>query len=359
MLRVTIADLFRTTVLGLKPRPSLSNAAHVTPQLSSPFAPTADQLTAIVWSDVTGGAYQPTTRAAAMAVPAVARARHLLCGIIARMPLVSLTGGAVDGDQPPWTQRTDSDLSPYHRMLWTVDDCLFYGWSLWALRRGSETNGSQVLDALRVPWERWNIDGDGAILVDGLPVQADQACLIPGPHGGLLNDSGTIIRMAADNIRAAANAARNPNPNIDLHYTGDADMDDEEIDALIKRWADARQGENGGVAFTNRLVEANVVGTHSAQLLVDGRNADAVDVARSASVPSASVDAIAPGGSLEYTTAETRNQELLDYGAQLYMDPIVARLSQDDMIPRGRRIAFDTSQLTTLTPSPTGAPTSD
>lgn len=349
----------REVLSGLLLGKPTTEGAYITQQLASPWA-TPDQLQAVVWADVFGTDYTPLTRQVAMAVPAVARMRHLLCGIVARMPLVQLTGDTPNPTQPGWTQRTDGDLSPWHRMLWTMDDHLFYGWSLWACRRGAPTDGSQPLAMARVPWARWKIDtGTGQLLVDNQPVAADQAILLPGPHGGLLNDGQTIIRMAADNLQAAANAARNPNPNIDLHYTGDKPMDETDIQALIKIWSDARRGLNGGVGFTNALVEAKPMGAHDAQLLVDGRNADAVDIARQGSVPASMLDASSAGASLTYETTEGRNQQLLDYGAQLYMDAIAARLSQDDVCPRGQRIAFDTTQLTSLTPNPTGAPTSD
>lgn len=354
---MTLLDYLRSTVLGLPG--STGNYATVTPQLASPFAPTPDQLQSIVYSDVTGGEYRPVTRASAIAVPAVARMRHLLCGIIASMPLVSMSTDTPDAVQPRWTTRTDGQLSPWHRMLWTVDDHLFYGWSLWAVQRGAVSDGSPVIDALRVPYDRWEVDGDGRILVDRQPARADQAVLLPGPHGGLVNDQGVILAMAADNLRAAASAARNPNPNIDLHYTGDEPMPDADIDTLIGRWATARQGLNGGVAFTNKYVEAKPMGAHDAQLLVEGRNADAVDIARAGSVPAAMLDATSAGASLTYETTEGRNQQLLDYGAKLYMDAIAARLSMDDVVPRGHRIAFDTTQLTSLTPATTGAPTDD
>lgn len=346
----TLRDLFRTTVLGL---PS-SGGLATTPQVGSPW--TAGDLTAIVWADIFGGDVQPITRALAMAVPAVAKARHVLCSVIGPLPLLSMTGDTRDLVQPQWMQRTDGDLSPFHRMIWTVDDLFHYGWSLWAAKRGFD---GDLLAAARVPYDRWAVDSDGFLTVDSQRVQADQAILIPGPHGGLLNDSSTIVRMAADNLQAAANAARNPNPNIDLHYTGDEPLPDDQRDSLIKVWSDARRGLNGGVGFTNKFVEAKTVGSHLDKLLIEGRNADAVDVARAAGIPAASVDANSAGASLEYTTAQTRNQELLDYGVQFYMDAIRFRLSQDDCVPRGHRTAFDLSQLTTLTPNPTGAPTSD
>jgi hypothetical protein len=356
----TLRDLFSTVVLGTRPSSSLAsspNYSKMTPQVGSPW--TTGQLSQIVWADIYGGDPAPVTRAMAMAVPAVAKARHVLCSVVGPLPLVSFAADVKDPEQPLWMQRTDGDLSPFHRMLWTVDDLLFYGWSLWAAKRGAPTDGSPLLAAARVPQDRWSVDSDGFIQVDNQRVQAGQAILIPGPHEGLLNDSPTIIRMAADNLQAAANAARNPNPNVDLHYTGDEPQSQDDIDSLLKVWSDARRGMNGGVGYTNKLVEAKTLGSHLDKLLIEGRNADAVDIARAAGVTASSVDATAAGASLEYTTATTRNQELLDYGVKFYMDAISSRLSQDDCVPRGHRTAFDVSEFTTLTPSPTGAPTSD
>jgi hypothetical protein len=86
----------------------------------------------------------PVTRGMAMAVPAVAKARHLLLRRRATSPGV-VPGPTKDPEQPLWMQRTDGDLSPFHRMLWTVDDLLFYGWSLWAAKRGAPTDGSPLL----------------------------------------------------------------------------------------------------------------------------------------------------------------------------------------------------------------------
>lgn len=355
----TLRDLFQTIVLGQRPSSPLASAdySRLTPQVGSPW--TTGDLSAIVWADVFGGEVVPVTRSVAMAVPAVAKARHVLCSVIGPLPLLSFAGETQDDPQPLWMQRTDGDLSPFHRMVWTVDDLLHFGWSLWAARRGSVTDGSPLLAAARVPYDRWAIDSDGYITVDTQRVLAGQAILIPGPHGGLLNDSATIVGLARDNLQAAANAARNPNPNVDLHYTGDEPLDDATRDSLLTVWADARRGLNGGVGFTNKLVEARVLGSHLDKLLIEGRNADAVDIARAAGVTASSLDATAAGASLEYTTAATRNQELLDYGVKFYMDAITGRLSQDDCVPRGHRSAFDLTEFTTLTPTPTGAPTSD
>lgn len=357
---------FMRTLLGSPPpdvqaalrRGVLDNVGRVSTQLASPFSPTPDHLQTIVWADIHGADYSPTTRAMGMGVPALKRGRDTLVRVIASMPLISLTGDVRDTPQPRWMTRTDGELHPWHRMVWTVDDLFWYGWSLWAVQRGAGSDGRPILHAGRVPWHRWGVDGESRILVDDRPVQADQCILIPGPHGGLLSDNPTAIRMAADNLQAAATAARNPVPAVDLHYSGDEEFTEEEIDAKLARWTTARRSQTGGVAWTGKNIEAKALGSHDANLLVEGRQADAVDMARIASVPASVVDAPS-GDSLTYTTDETRNQQLLDYGAQLYMDAITARLSMDDVVASGRRTAFDTSQFTQLTPNPTGAPTDD
>jgi hypothetical protein len=316
-----------------------------------------DQLQAIVWADLTGGEAQLLTRASAMTIPAVARQRHLVCGTVASCPLVVAQGAIPLPEQPRWTTRTDGPLSPYHRMLWTADDLLFHGWSLWWAHRG---HGGELLSAERIPTERWEADELNRIKVDGEYVNdASRIILIPGPHEGILNFGSPALMRMLDNLDAAATAARNPSAYLELHYTGDVPLTDTEIDSLIDRWAQARRGDNGGVSYTGKNLEVKEHGTHEAHLLIEGRNADAVDASRMVSSPAAMADATAAGASLTYETTSGRNQQFLDYGAKFYMDPIAARLSMDDVVPRGQRTAFDIGQLTTITPSPTGPATED
>lgn len=329
--------------------------------LASPF-PHTGELQAIVWADLLGEDFRPITRAAAMAIPAVARQRHILCGSVARNPLVPLQGSTpLTGDQFRWMTRGDGPLSPYHRMLWTVDDLIFHGWSLWSATRGAAEAGMRpLLSTDRIPMDRWETDEVGRIKVDGeLVTHGDEVILIPGPHEGILNFGASSLRRMVDNLEAAANAARNPSAYLELHYTGETPLTDTEVDKMIERWARARRGENGGVSFTGRSIEVKEHGTHESHLLIEGRNADAVDASRLVSSPAAMADATSAGASLTYETTSGRNQQMLDYGADFYMDAIAARLSMDDVVTRGNRVAFDTGDFTTPTPSATGAPTDD
>ena len=58
------------------------------------------------------------------------------------------------------------------------------------------------------------------------------------------------------------------------------------------------------------------------------------------------LDATTAGASLTYETVAGRNAKFIDYGVALYLEPIEARLSMDDVVPRGQRVAFDLSDFT-------------
>lgn len=327
------------------------------PVIRSPY--TQGQLQSIIWNDLLGELLFPVTRAEAMAVPAMARCRHILCGFGAAATMRQYEGDTVTVDQPAWLYRTDqtTQLPPFHRSLWTIDDLLFHGWSLWAVARDAE---DKVNDAARVPWDWWTFEDDGTVKLGDHPVPYQDVILIPGPHEGVVEFGAGAIRHASRLLRAATVAAETPVPNMELHDEGETQLTQAEQDTLLAAWAEARKGENGGVAYTSRGIKAIEHGAYDAPLLIDGRNAAAVDVARLASLPAALIDATLDKGSLTYETAQGRNAEAIDYGVKLYLDAISARLSMDDVVPRGKRIGFDLDQLTALdVPASTPAPTED
>ncbi|MCP2281072.1 phage portal protein [Nocardia amikacinitolerans] len=336
---------FLASLKAIRSLPELA-AANSSPnalQVASPFSTYPNHLNQVVWPDLVGlENVLPMSRVEAMAVPAMARARRIIAGSIARMPLRAYKGDDLLSAQPLWIDRTDGQVSPFHRMLWTVDDLLFYGWSLWGLSRDS---AGLVISAARIPWERWEFDTFGRIVVDGELAADRDVCLIPGVDEGVLYFAQRAIRHAAKLIAAADKVADTPAANLELHQTTDAPMTQPEIDALVSAWAAARRGAHGGVAYTNHAIELREHGAPNEHLLIEGRNAAAVDIARAAGIPAASIDATGPTASLTYETTQGRNAELVDYGLAPYMSAVSARLGMDDMTPRGTRIAFDTEDF--------------
>lgn len=343
--RLLGGDLTEAAIQATAPGPAVTASAALVPHqvgIQSPMAE-PNHLQAVVWADLTGQEARLHTRADAMAVPALARQRHLMVGVAARCPLVVVDqAGTPVPDQPAWPTQGQGILSAFHRMLWTVDDLIWHPFSVWWRDENGDPAG-------RIPQERWETDEVDRLLVDGELVDEAEVVVIPGPHEGVLQFGAPALARIIDNLDSAARAARNPSAYLELHYTGTEPLSKEDRDRLISDWAKARRGENGGVAYTGPNLEVKEHGTHEAHLLIEGRNADAVDASRLVSSPSAMADAEA--GSLTYETTEGRGQQFLDYGAALYMDSIAARLSMDDVCDPGLRVVFDTSNLTALSSS--------
>ena len=335
---------------------------------------TTSTLESVVFGDITGQTGSPVlTRSAAMGVPAVARARHLTAGAIAKLPLASYRGPDLVTTAPYWCQGTDGQAgtlpsaslvrrgiapqSPWSRMLWTIDDHLFYGVSLWLVTSRYEADG-RPSRMLRIPYAAWEVDESGAITdVDGHPFPAADVIVIPGPHEGILTFAARTIITAAELEQTAADVARRPF-RLELHQTTDAVLTPEERRGIVNDTR-AALAANDGVLFTNLAIETKEHRFDSEQLLIGARNASALDVARDVSMPAAMLDATSQGASLEYATLQGRNQQWIDYGLALYMDPVTARLGMDDVVPAGQRVAFDTSELVNPAATPTGSPTED
>lgn len=329
--------------------------------LESPWA-SPNHLQSIVWADLLGVDYAgPVTRADAMKIPAVVRGRGLIVTTIARSPLVAERQGADLADPPRWINRTSGPVSPFHRMLWTADDLLFFGWSLWAARRDFD---GAVIEADRVSIDRWEFTPDGEILIDGNPVDDREVILIPGIHEGILSFGDETIRQARGLLMTAERAATNPAAMIELSQTNEYPITEKEIEALIARWSAARRGDNGGVAFTSAGIETKEHGAAKEHLLIEGRSASSIDIARLLGIPASMIDANQAGSSLSYSNTESRMSELISFGIAPLMAAIAARLSLDDVAPRGTEIRFNTRDIVATLATegddaagPTGPPT--
>lgn len=309
--------------------------------IASPWGADSNHLTRIIASDIYGADIDaPLTRESAIRLPAVARARGLIVSSVARIPIIAEDEEGNSTPAPAWLTSTAGEVSPFHRMLWTMDDLFFYGWSLWYVAR--DDNG-EVVEADRVTHGRWSINEHREISIDGVVMPAKTVILIPGVTEGILIHGLDTLRESARLSRAAARAAENPAAQVELHQTNDAPMTDNQIDKLIARWAKARRGENGGIAFTTNGIEVKEHGSSSEHLLIEGRNAAAVDVARHAGIPATMIDATLSGSSISYQNTAARMAELVTFGLAPMMSALASRLSLDDITPPGVTLRFDTS----------------
>lgn len=309
-----------------------------------------------VYEDIFGDLPE-TTRDAAMRIGAIARARNLVCTSVGKLPLILVENDAPAAEQPYWMTHTADGSSPQHRTLWTVDDLIFSGVSCW----WRDNPGKDDETRSRLNMDDWEIDHDNrSIIVNGDTVPDNKVILFTGFHEGVLRYGREVIQDTRRLYQIVRERLQNPVPGIDLHQTEGADLTDTEIDDLIERWAAARRGENAGVSYTSRHITAREMGGgDDGKLMIESRNAAAVDAARIIGLHASLLDATTPTASLNYETTSGRNEEFVDLDLDLYLEPITARLSLDDVCAPGEKVAFDRGQFTTLTPSPIGQATED
>lgn len=305
--------------------------------------------------------YAPLTRAQAMRVPAVAKARAIICGTLAHQPLRVYQGEEAVADLPQWVQGTDTDMPLWHRMAWTLDDLFFFGWSLWV----KQYDGSEIVAAMRVPFDLWQFDVNGNIEVcinnEWISAPAGETILFAGPQEGILDLAADTIRGARAVEQTVRARALTPFAEIEIKQkAGGAELKPEEIDELLDDYLSSRRNIDQGVlGFTPDGYDVLYHGEAKADVLIEARNAYRLDIAAFANLPGQIIDASLSTASLTYSTQDGARNELIDYSLNFWADPIASRLSQDDVVPPGQRVRFDITEFVALVNTPNSPVTED
>lgn len=318
-------------------------------------------LSAIVPSDIFGediAANLPLSRAEAMSIPAVAKARNLLVSTVMRFPLVSLKANSDErvDPQPTFLYRTNMRVSPQERSAWTLDDFMFYGRSLWAVERGAD---GSILKAAWVHASRWKIT-NGRVLLDDKPVSDEEVLLFNPPFEGLLAYASRTLRGARAVEDAWVARAKNPIPllEFDIEDMDLANLDQEKIDGWIAAWVAKHSGNQPPVGATPPGVKLVDHGQADPQMYVEARNAIRTDIGSHLNIRAAMLDGTIGVDSLTYTTTEGVQNSFYEFDMPFWLIPIEARLSLDDVVPAGQRVRFD-KYAQYGTPLRTDVPTED
>lgn len=288
----------------------------------------------------------PISRALAMSIPAMARARNVLATTGGRLRLVAETEAGPIRNQPYLTTQPEPGRTRFATFTWTIDQLLFTGRAWWRI---IEREAEPPYRARRVELiNEADLTFDDAGIPEGYlgrKIGPADLIRIDGPNEGILTFGARALRSALSIETAYAKVSRNPVPAVELHQTTPSPvMTDEAINKLIKAWIDAR--DKHGVAYTPHNIQLQKHGLPVEQLLIEGRKAAALDIARLASVPAWVVDAETSGSTLTYSNIESRSRELVDYGLGAYLAAIESRLSADDLLPRGTWCRFATDEIT-------------
>ena len=312
-------------------------------------------LRSVAYADLLGVDHQIVTRDQAITVPAVAAGRWLICNPLSTAPMVCYEQDAPTVDQPAWLSRTGTQVPTEFRTMWTLDDLIFEGWSLWRVERDT-TDGWTTADgtfvraitgATRVPLERWDFDADDQVTIDDEVVDALDVILFQSPMDPLLVAGRRTIRGAIaleDQWLKGLDAV----PVMEIRQTEEIELEDGEDDEgqeIVDNYVAARKTANGAVVFTPHGYELVPHGTVQPDLFVNGRNFQVLDIARHLALPPHLMGASQVAASLTYSTQKDGRSDYRDLVQATWAAAITSRLSLDDCVPPGTSVKFDLSAL--------------
>jgi len=283
------------------------------------------------------------TRQAAMQVPAVARGRSIICGVLGSAELyASRNSRRVDaGATPQLLSRLDPRATPQWTLTWTVDDGLFYGIAWWRKLQVDPSTGYPTAVERLAPG-RVRVDGYGMVYLDGrLATELELASLIrfDFPDEGILSRSRSLRTaiLLEDAVRRAAGGQ--PPQDYLAPAEGAEDLEDHEIDAILDTWATSKRKRT--TAFLNKAVEHHLVGfdPRSGQL-AEARQYQAAEVARLMNLDPGRLGA-PTGDSMTYATTEGERRDLVDVTLRPFITALEQRLSMPDLTPHGQRVHLD------------------
>jgi hypothetical protein len=304
------------------------------------------------------------SRADALAVPAIKRARDLICGEIGQFPLLLI---GPDGKPTDWNllSQPESGVARSVTMTRTVEDMLLTERAWWKVTHvGWHNRPVEVvkLDADTVTVQpKYVYYPEGSALV--WP-EISGLIRIDSPNGGLLTAS-TAIRAYIALAKIALRSAQGMPPVDWFTPADDADPivgvpqvdpvtglmeTQEEADAravqeMMDTWYAARQ--QNLTAYIPSALKYNRDGFNPEQLqMAQAREFAITEIARLTGIDAEELSVSTT--SRTYFNAQDRRRQRLESVLGPYMTAVEGRLSMNDVTPVGFKVVFDTSSYLRL-----------
>lgn len=287
------------------------------------------------------------SKAEAMRVPAVKRARDLICSAAQwTLKVYDPTGKPDTVFSPNLTQQPEPGIAPPITWARVIEDMLLFerGW-LKVLHKGWH---GRVADVRRLEADTITVQPDYVHYDHGsAKVWPDVPGLIriDSPNSGLL-DGSPAIRACIALDRATLNYVDGA-PPIDYFTPAEGDVvpDEDDVIDFLNEWAEARRKR--GTAYVPAALQYNTGGWDPQKLqLREAREFAITEVARLTGIDSE--DLSVSTTSRTYFNSQDRRRRFLEDVVGPYMGAIEARLSMDDITPHGYTVAFDTSDFLRL-----------
>jgi len=287
------------------------------------------------------------SRSDAMQVPAVARARNIICGTIGTLGLNAyndVTYAKVEGRS--LLKQPDPALPLAVTMTWIIEDLLFQGQAFMVVLAVSPEDGrptqARRVDPMRVTFTTDTQTDEiiNGFYLDGYltPVTGvGSLIMFSGIDEGILNRGGRTITTALELEKAVARMAAEPNPTMVIKNTG-VDLPAEQVSSLLASWAAARQKRS--TAYLSGPLDVTTFGYDAQQMeLSQSRLNTAAEIARMCNIPAWYLNA--ESASATYSNVSQERRSLVDFSLRPYMSCVEERLSMNDLTPRGQTVRFD------------------
>ena len=279
----------------------------------------------------------------AMTCSSVARARNLICGTVASIPLEyysKKTGEVIAA--PRWVNQLSENQPSFVTLTWIVDSLLFYGQSFLLIKsRYSEDGRPASFEWIANNRVTFTTDTYGLHVtqyyIDANPVSMDDIVTIQGFDEGVLDRGGRTIQAAIDVERAAAQNSANPQPAGFLKNTG-ADLPPNEVQGLIQAWKRARQ--NNSTAYLTSTLDYSPVSFSPRDMMYnDAIQNLSTQVARMMNVPAYYLSAD-QNTTMTYANVQDERKQFYALSIEPYVQAIQSRLSMDDISTSGHEVRF-------------------
>lgn len=325
-------------------RVNTQNPSNYVPDVTASVFPYTPLNYGSVVLPVDGIGFTYVTREQAMSVPAVARARNIICGTIGSLPLQEYNSQHVEIPSRQVIKQPDVAVPRANTISWLVDDLLFQGYGyLQVMETGPDTRPTRLrrINPVRITY---NLNRDGTLIVsynlDGtlLPNNGVGSLIVfNGMDEGVLVRAGRTIKTAIELEAAAYRMAAEPVPQMVLNNEG-MNLDSNQIGNLLASFKQARRDRS--TAYTEGPIKLTTLGFDSAQMqLTEGRSHSNGEIARLMGIPALYVGA--ETNSMTYSNVTSERRNLVDFSLRAFLDIIESRLSMDDVTPVGQHVRFD------------------
>ena len=286
-------------------------------------------------------------RGDAMQVPAVARARNIICGTIGTLGLNAyndVTYAKIEGRS--LLKQPDPALPRSVTITWTCEDILFVGHAFWIVLAVSPEDGrptqARRIDPARVTF---TTDLNTQEVVNGFYLDGNlcpsmgvgSLIMFSGFDEGILNRGGRTISTALKLEEAVQRMATEPNPTMVIKNSG-VDLPAEQVSSLLASWKQARATRS--TAYLSGPLDVTTFGYDAGQMqLTESRLNTASEIARMCNIPAWYLNA--ESASATYSNVSAERRSLVDFSLAPMMHCIEERLSMNDLTPRGQEVKFD------------------